>query len=462
MIINNLLIVFFIVLLICRILKHKDITSPVIVFSVMAPGISLFGRNIDGGYIILLVIIFITLFKSKLYITHSIKVYILISVMLAVIYAFAWILNSRVSISSLIISILGMMRVPLLVLFLYSLDKEKIENDFLGIFKHAINIIILLNFIAVVLQMILPIPMFNLCYSLYYSKSSVDYVSMDYMITGSAFYKGIYYRYFGLCDTPTELGTIMSMSCAFWYCIQNEKTRHYVSKISFINKWIQLAMILFIGFQTRTKTFMLTLPILIVIHILVKFRQSKKKVIVYVLGMLMFFIGIVLCFDTIYVWLRSWNPGIAYVFQYLGDPLTSLVTRFGSDTSEGFLEQTLKVIIQNPIIGVGPASAKGEFIGDNAFIVLLHNGGIFALVLILGYYLRWLMHFIKKNELFEIIPIITILITGMGSSTLIGSAASILLMIRIIYLDTFKVDINFSKEGAKDNEDYSILSSTVS
>ena len=95
---------------------------------------------------------------------------------------------------------------------------------------------------------------------------------------------------------------------------------------------------------------------------------------------------------------------VDYYFGKLLNPFSAFETRYGdldkwdkgiSNTentgntegkTEGNLEKTMEVIKKNIVIGVGPASIEGEFVGDSQYVVSLHDGGIINFLIYLLLY----------------------------------------------------------------------------
>ena len=96
---------------------------------------------------------------------------------------------------------------------------------------------------------------------------------------------------------------------------------------------------------------------------------------------------------------------------------------------------------ENPLIGVGPTSVNGEIVGDNAYVVLIHNGGLIALVTIVGYYMRHLFNSFRFRDTTTTLLILTTLIVSMGMPILTGGNLNYLLFIIYVLKKIFLIDM---------------------
>ena len=140
------------------------------------------------------------------------------------------------------------------------------------------------------------------------------------------------------------------------------------------------------------------------------------------------FIFVMAFYDDLYSYLLNYNANFAYYFSFLKDPIAVLNTRFGSVDSEGSLSYVFEILKKSALIGVGPASVNGEIVGDNAYVVLIHNGGLIALIITMIYYRYFFIKGIKFKNNTTILIILMIFILSMGMPILIGANISLFIL----------------------------------
>ena len=120
-------------------------------------------------------------------------------------------------------------------------------------------------------------------------------------------------------------------------------------------------------------------------------------------------------YESIHSFLYERSQVVAYYFSFLHNPLKAFATRYSSKT--GILLPIYEIIRKHPIIGVGPLAVKGEILADSAPIIILHNGGVIALLIVILFYL-WLFYCIWKCAgMEEIFLWFTVIMSGFALST---------------------------------------------
>ena len=420
---NYSILLFFCVLTVYFILKNKNPLVIEIVYFIISPCVKLGSLNIDSTYLFVLFVIIVLLIKKKgKFKAESFNGFFHLMVFWIIFYLLGWIINGQmINLSGVIISVLGLIK-NILVLYVCALScviRSKKELD--RIIGKSFSVSVLLNLIAVLLQMAFPAKMYDICYQLYYSASSTGYTNYDTIKTwGSGFFKGKYYRYFGLFDTP------MNFSCFIIIVLTLVVVQLSSDKTFFKYPKIVSIVCFFLGLLAQCKIFFLMLPVLIVLYILFNFKRINfNRMIIFsiiIFGIIMIFLNL----DSI-----SGISTFRYL-RYLKDPVEAFATRLGSDDKEGYIFKTLQVALQHPLFGVGPVSVAGETIADSSYIVLFHNGGIFSLVVLMLIYFRLIVETVKKNQVCLNILIISLLIMGMSRTILISGS---LLLISIFYIN---------------------------
>ena len=95
--------------------------------------------------------------------------------------------------------------------------------------------------------------------------------------------------------------------------------------------------------------------------------------------------------------------------SYVYNPISAFDSRL---SSTGTLSKTLEVVGDNIIWGVGSIPIKGELIGDNVYVVLLHAGGMVALLIYFGIYCKWIYKCISVKKYELVLVVILYLLSG--------------------------------------------------
>lgn len=411
------------ILIFIRYINKKEITSITIAYCIMAPSIRFLGVKLDSSYFLLIYLcILMILFKRNLKVNKKMKSYFLLIIFVCFIYFVAWILNSRENVIAMMMSLAGILKIGLYLVCLYSLDCEKINNK--NIIIKSICIITFLNLIAIIFQVLFPREAYDI-FSELYSSNTASYYSQDITSWGTGgFYNGRYTRYFGLFENP------MSLACYSLVAISYVVTK-ILSEITNRKLYMFLLVILvYIGLMSTTKTFILGIVLLLILLALLQMANSSHiriRLLTIALIMLVFLL-IIWFYNDIYNFLLQYNPSLAHYFSYLKDPISVFNTRFGSDNSYGTLSYVFEILAKNPLIGVGPASINGEIVGDNAYVVLIHNGGLISLITIIIYYMNYLFNSLKRRDITTILLILTTFIVSMGMPILLGANLTLLIL----------------------------------
>jgi hypothetical protein len=161
------------------------------------------------------------------------------------------------------------------------------------------------------------------------------------------------------------------------------------------------------------------------------FNRTTRKV---VLQFVFFAVGIMMVIalynpigDLIQRFLGS---TYAQYWRQLSDLSSIFDTRY-SETSEflGFMPEFLK---KHWMIGVGPSSIAEERAIDSAFVNILHNGGILALLITVSFYFGLFRACWRKRQLLLISLSSMIILFGFGFQTWIGSSHSTFVLIYIL------------------------------
>lgn len=401
-------------------LKNKISTAEyVVLYMLVAPCIGLGGRKFDSSYVFVAIMLLITIIKhkGKIIVIREMKKYVWLIFVWCIAFTAGWIINNRQSSFAFIMSIAGLIKALLLVYilqecFLLANSEEKI-NEVIG---NGIWKAVVINGIAVFLQFTIPMKMYNICYQLYYSSDTSGYASLSNIDTwGGGFYKGRYYRYFGLFETP------MIFSCFSIFVIALVLVQFSTNKVYFKYPKITLLIAAILGLSSQCKVYFFMIPLLVCVYVLYNAnRMSKKR------GIIIFGIGAALMIVVMFADRLATIPALHYL-SYLSDPMSAFSTRFGSGTgrSDGYLIDTLRISLEHFVIGVGPVSVQGEALSDSSYLILLHHGGIVALFAMVLFYFKIC---ITNNKNDRSLNMLTIAILGMALSRTILLSGTIVVI----------------------------------
>lgn len=409
-------------------IRYRTVLICVILYTCISPSITIGNMKFDSIYlyIISLFLIIISIGEHKIRINRTSINYLLYLLFISFIYIIAWTIVSRIDFRQLIISIAGVLKLSIIIILVYSLDIMMTKKSMLNRIAKSISLLALLNFVAIIFQKYFPIYAYNLFSNLYSSESASYYLQTSVWGQGS-FFNGRYIRYFGLFENPMILGCFSAVSIIFLFIYMNDKNI-YKNKFKI---GVIILILFYNGIMSSTKTFYFIIPIAISLIFLTSKISLKRKIIT-ISFIFTFFIFIIFNFESISKILYSINPGTAYSFSFLKNPMDALITRYGTNESTGFLTDTLKIAKEYFILGVGPVSNNGEFIGDSSYVVLFHNGGIVAILVTIVYYITNITKLIKNKAKYAWILMLIIMILGIGQNCLIGYNS--VLFVHLIFL----------------------------
>lgn len=347
--------------------RKKNVGVLVFLTLMVVPTIEIGSQRINATYYWLFFYLFlIALMNVKIKIKKSIVVYCLVCILLILNYCIAWAWNGMISSSMFSVCVIYIRYIVLAIELGVIFRTEKIENICFE-FKSALNITMFINFITVIFQMIIPTQTLTLIQYFFYDEQGLSQIE--------AVQNGVMSRYLGIYNHPGLLGIF----CLFIIAV-------YLPQLMKAKKsYIYIGMALFCGISSLSKVFILGVPIIIILWIILSYREMKTQTFLSVFGVCSLFIIIFIEYENIYNWLYQKSQLLAYYFSFLSQPLKAFATRY--DSQGGVLSETFAVIKEHFIIGVGPVPIRGETLADSAPILILHNGGSIALALVIILYL---------------------------------------------------------------------------
>ena len=308
------------------------------------------------------------------------------------------------------IGFLGYIRFALKVI-IFSQIVPQSENGF----ERILLVVIITNALVSIIQILFPQTV-TLFYMLYYRPSLTPLKEvLD---------AGRFYRSYGTFGTPVHLGGFSLVSFSF-FCtkfINNEYGK---------NIMIGSICSLIAGFLSLTKSFILGLPIIIIMTIILApcFVESKTKTVKDTITKQFKKISIVLLVIlTVKVLInkmRDWGLPVNYYFNFLSTPLDAFSSRY--DYSSGILSVTREVIRKNLLIGVGFTNIKGEFIGDSSYFVIMHDAGLMGVLIYVFMFALLLRNIIIKKDFDKMMILISIIMLGFSQPIFTSTLGSLIL-----------------------------------
>ena len=268
------------------------------------------------------------------------------------------------------IALLGCFRI-ICILYLLQFIINKNSNPS-AVLDDIITPVILINLIVAFIQLTIPASTV-IFYEFYYKESVIPLAEMLQL--------GYFNRAYGTFGTPVLLGVLSLFCFAVYLGFLTEK-----KKIKFIH--LKLVFSIILGLMALSKTPILGIPLILLIHYLlilygiIKIKNRK----VLLVPLLIVPIAIV-----VISYLEKQGTSILWYVRYLQKPFESLTSRY--DKASGLLSNTYSVIRDNLLIGVGSKSFKDVFIGDSMYVRLMYETGIIGT----GIYLMILVSTIIKN-----------------------------------------------------------------
>ena len=428
--INNIIILFTMVIAVIMYKKGKinwlliTIGVAYICMPVVRYGVN---SGINSAYVITLVCFLIFLdsfFKRKLYFGKKQLSY-LISMVIGVIFVFVgWLVNGKIILSGLI-HFAGMLQY-ILGVFIFSIFIKSYSIDKKSLYKKIFTIVILLNYCMGIIQL------FNWELGEKVTRQLYTYAGKSAPLDSTGVELGKFVRIFGTFYSPTVLGVVSLLISAFFLheVIKQRKILSFDAAMYMVSVGL--------GLLAFSKITIIGSFLLLIINILLAVIQKslKGKVSIYFRALALL-VSVFVCIGSLQCALGLGNY-VRYYYFKVSNIIVAMETRYGNllsnsneknaneslkieeaennvgnkEKTEGNMNSAFDVFRKHPIIGVGPMSVEGEFLGDSEYISILHNGGILSfLTYAYCYGSMALYYFIKKCN-HELIMLMGI---GMGA-----------------------------------------------
>jgi hypothetical protein len=344
------------------------------------------------------VFIYKTLKGNNLYIS---SIHLLVYLYIGLLILSTVVAANLYNVNILWITLLGNVRFAVL---LFMLTQIFIRSE--DYFKRILIFVISINLVLVLVQIIFPGSV-SIFYELYYKEGLLP---LQHFLE-----IGRFTRATGSFGSPVNLGALSLISFSYFYAeiLKSNRKKTIIFGI---------CASLVTGAASLTKTFILGVPLVILSGLIIRLaflkeRQLKinpKKILTAIPILLFVFLASYIVIQS------AIKQGffVAYYFSYLFNPLEAFVSRF--DIDEGNLRTTIDVIKNNPVVGVGITRPMNEFTGDSSYLLILHDTGLLGTLLFFTLFLVLILTHIKTKNICGIMVIISLLITGVSSSTFIG------------------------------------------
>lgn len=411
--------IIFLIWLGQRLSKKETIVDICICSVILLPSI----KGMEAANFVFIIAIFlaivILLRKQRVVINRRIIDYVFAYSILVLLQLVVWLIKNPYNLSLEFRTSFAVIRYPLIILAL-SIYEFAIGSRFdLCILIRSIEIINLFNLGACIIQKIMNVRALAY-FGNWYSYSQVHILEIQR--------NGKYYRTYGTWDSPMSLGIYALLSIAILLYIIN------IKKIGkrFI---VDLIVCIILGILSLTKSFFLGSIVIIMYELMIYMvRQLKRvRVSVQTMGRMVLVFSslavLIVGFQMVYEWSELEWTHLHYYLGYVLHPFSAFESRL---SATGSLSDTIAIIKKNLLIGVGSVPVAGELIGDNVYIVLLHAGGITALLIFLRLYSSWLYECFWKHQC-ELALVITVYLLS-GCALPVGWTYKVCILPCVVYL----------------------------
>lgn len=282
----------------------------------------------------------------------------------------------------------------LIALFVECLDRRWVEVVFLGA--------LLINVVVAVVQVASPetVDVFLQLYGRESQGVLQRYAS-----------QGTISRAMGTMESPVNLGALSLLGFALGSARLLRRGRERVA-------WTLIVASVVCGLVSLTKTFYLGAPLLVIVILflgllpthLTEYVRPGRISRLSVNGLIAVALAAGIAYGA--VWLRRMGLSVTYYASFLFSPREAFATRY--DEAGGVLATTLDVIADNWLLGVGMTTPAEEFIGDSAYVVLLHHGGLVGLALFVAGLAALLRQIVRYRRWFDLVVLAGLVVAGVG------------------------------------------------
>ena len=402
--ISYVITLLFVLLIIVQYFRNRPTLWLMLAYSLLSPYIVIAGAKYDGMYVGVLALWLAVLVKNKgklqkiknVFFNH----YFRMAVFVYGVYLVSWLVFNRTHTENLLIVYTGAMKAGLFMAACYVINRKLPKAAIQGQVYWMIVFVVLCNAVFVFLQRT------NTSLGLELIHTLQNGASYSYALQTTQW--GVFSRCFGAMPYPMQLAIFTVFAHAFIISMKKKVLlKNTVMIVNLALGVFSASKTFFIGIIIVTAQQFLTLPY---------FAKTSKKTVWIGVVLLTLFGLAVWNYDWIYTFLdQNLGSNYARYWGFLSNREEIFSTRYSNDAS--YLSYMPEFLKQYWLMGVGPVSLNDERIIDSAFYVILHNGGIIALIPVVAFYLRYLAEGWRRRDQFTFLIMTSILMTGVGFQT---------------------------------------------
>lgn len=389
-------------------LKSKCTIGVMIFHSLFVPKITIGSLNLNFLFLSVPVFLIAILVKERgdiisLNKFSLLKKYCLLIVYVYVVYFLSWCLFNRNDLYSVFQATFGAIKNLLLLIAICLMNRRFDKKTISKHVFYSIFFISLANLLASFAQLS----------SLETGKALVSFrndpLSNSFLLEVVKY--GSFARCFGIMSYPMMLGifSVFSLVVFAWFSKENKVIRIFGFAISII-----------CGACSASKSFWFGALLLLLLYSVLSFHFKKKilrSIIIAFVSLLIVALAFALHDEIGVIIEKTLGRNYAWYWDFLTNFDELFATRYSSEaTVLGFMPEFLETYW---FMGIGPSSAFGENAIDSAFYIILHHGGVVALIPVLLFFAWMLMLAWKKRDVISFGFIFCMIITAFGFQTLI-------------------------------------------
>ncbi len=419
-----IILIYIIVLILC--FKKKKSVYPISMFaSIFSPVIEIGGRRYDGAYVFILVLLILVIAcKSIKKPPLALRNYMYLNIYLVCLYLFSWSIYGFHETGKAVAYIIGTTKLLIFMYSCWTIDKNNNVNNIEQQIKLFLYVSVIVNLAAVIFEMVSFEHSVSFFREIFLNSEEANYLVIQ--TRGNR-----WTRFYGIFKYPMNMGVFVVFSTLISLKYINMKKKFW-GVVFFISN-------VMLGISSGSKAYMLGIVVLVAAYFcipLLKRKISNKNIIPYIVLPLLAVLFVVLFDQILHLVTNIFGGGVAYRMEFLLNWTGSLSTRYNS--TQGVLRDLPEFIFNHLIIGVGPGSIQGEPNMDNAYFMILHNGGLCALVPVVIYYISLLRKVRKDVTL--LVLILGIFLLGIAFQTFVSTEITTW----IIYYLSIKSELNKS------------------
>lgn len=373
----------------------------------VAPAVTFFGRLINSSYIMLPLLASAILFGGGKIVLPSkeIRQYLWMLLSINIFYVFSWLVFNRNNPDAVISTLLGAIRISLLLLFCWIMNARTFKDTMLVEISKMVRWLLILNTLAIIFQMINPTAANNVL-------SQLLNETGNYWLSAMQVGTNKFNRNFGIFGLPLSMGIFCLFAITYMLLIDKDTGKG--------TKILCCAAAIFGGITAASKTCIfgtLVLLFLISVKSLIQKKMTPKGLLIggVIVGVLILLVTFSEQIADLVSDLFGANAARPFEFMNFDNYQRIFVSRFSADRGNLIAGGTLDVVKRYFLFGVGVSSLEDEPVMDNAVLVILHSGGLLCLSIVVFYYIRLLWN--NRKDANCLLAVLIVLVAGVGFDT---------------------------------------------